>query len=147
VEVQGEPMVVTTIRDISLRKKAEKELRQSQQRLRDVQRLAGLATWSYDVSTEEVTWSEETFSLIGRSVTEGVPTKEEFFEIIHPDDRGKLQQAITTALDSGAAYELPVRQIRPGGDLKSLLVRGQPIFDESGKAIEIYGVLIPQRCD
>ena len=65
--------------------------------------------------------------------------------MIHPDDRGRLQQAVTTALESGAAYELLVRQMGPGGNYKSLLVRGQPIFDESGKTIEVYGVLIPQR--
>ena len=79
VELRGEPMIISTIRDISLRKKAENELKQSRQRLRDVQRLAGLATWSFDVRTGEVTWSEEAFLLAGRSVDEGVPTQRRVF--------------------------------------------------------------------
>lgn len=145
VEVQGRAMVISTIRDISIRKQAEKDLKKNRQRLRDVQRLAGLATWSYDVLKQEVSWSEEAFTLTGRSESDGVPSKSEFYEMIHPDDRADLQGAISKALDSGAAYELLIRQMGPGGNYKSLLIRGQPIFDESGKTIEVYGVLIPQR--
>jgi PAS domain S-box-containing protein len=145
VQVQGEEMVVATIRDISLRKQAENDLKKSRQRLRDLQSLARLATWSFDVRTEKVTWSEEAFHLAGRRVEEGVPTRDEYFQMIHPDDRAKLKETLDAALQSGAAYELLVRQLGPGGHYKQLLVRGQPIFDDDGNTVEVYGVLIPQR--
>ncbi len=145
VEVQGEQMVVSTIRDISLRKRAEQELKRSRQRLRDLQQLAGLATWSYDVATEEVTWSDEAFQLVGRRVEDGVPSHDEYVEMIHPEDRESLNQALDATLESGAAYELFVRQRGAGGRYRRVLMRGQPILDEEGKTVEVYGVLIPQR--
>lgn len=145
VEVDGEPMVISTIRDISMLRRAEKEVRRSRQRLRDLQRLAGLATWSYDVRTGEVTWSEEAFLLAGRPREQGVPSKDEYFEMIHPDDREKLRDTFDTAIQSGAAYELFIRQRDSSDNYKNVLVRGQPIFDDDGNTIEIYGVLIPQR--
>lgn len=145
VEVDGEEMVVSTFRDISLRKQAENDLKQSQRRLRDLQRLAGLATWSYDVRTEEITWSEEVFQLSGRRIEDGVPTREEYWEMLHPEDRPKLKATLDAALESGAAYELLVRQRGKGGQYRKLIVRGQPIFDDNGNTIEVYGVLIPQR--
>ncbi len=145
VDVRGEDMLVSTIRDISQRKKAETELHQSRQRLRDLQSLAGLATWSYDVRTESVSWSEEAFLLADRDPEQGPPTPEEFMELIHPEDRPKLKTTIDNALSSGAAYEVRVRQKGARGNYKSLLVRGQPIFDAEGKTIEIYGVLMPER--
>jgi hypothetical protein len=145
VDVQGEQMMVSSIRDISLRKQAENELKKSRQRLHDVQRLAGLATWACDVRTGEVTWSEEAFLLAGRRIEQGVPSKDEFYEMIHPDDRAKLNDSFETALQSGAAYELVVRQQGAGGQYRPLLMRGQPIFDDDGKTVEVYGVLIPQR--
>ena len=145
VTVQGEEMVVSTIRDISIRKQAENDLKKSRQRLRDLQHLAGLATWSYDVASEEVTWSEEAFQLAGRTVEQGVPSKEEFYEMIHPEDRDILRQTINTALASGAAYELVIRQKGPRGIYKEVLLRGQPIFDDEGYTTELYGVMIPQK--
>ena len=144
VEVQGERMVVSTIRDISLRKKAETDLKKSRQRLRDLQRLAGLATWSYDVAREEVTWSEEAFRLAGREVDQGVPSTAEFYEMIHPEDRDLLRQTINTSLASGVAYELVIRQRGEDGYYSEVLLRGQPIFDEDGYTTELYGVMIPQ---
>ena len=78
VDMQGEAMVVSTIRDISLRKKAENELMMSRQRLRDLQRLAGLATWSFDTRTEELVWSDEAFRLSGRDPALGPPSSDEF---------------------------------------------------------------------
>ena len=140
----GETMLISTIRDISLRKQAENDLRRSRRRLKDLQALAGLATWSYDVLTNEVTWSDEVFQLAGRSPSEGAPTRTEYIEMLHPKDRRKMKDTIEAAVVNGAAYEIQIRLRNASGNYRHLLVRGQPIFDDDGKTIEIYGVLIPQ---
>ncbi len=146
VEVQGESMLVSTIRDISQRKQAETDLKRSRARLRDFQRMAGLATWSYELASGVVTWSNETFALAGRSREDGTPTRDEYFEMIHPDDRASLQVALESAIESGASYELSVRQKASDGQYIHVIARGQPIFDESGKTIEVYGVVLKQPC-
>ena len=74
-----------------------------------------------------------------------MPSRDEYFQMIHPDDRPKLKETLDAALRSGAAYELLVRQRGRGGHHKQLIVRGQPIFDDDGNTVEVYGVLIPQR--
>ena len=78
VELEGEATVVSSIRDISLRKQAENELHRSRQRLRNLQTLAGLATWSFDVLTEQITWSAEAFHLFGRDPEQGVQREKSF---------------------------------------------------------------------
>ena len=143
VDMQGEAMVVSTIRDISARKKAENDLMMSRQRLRDLQRLAGLATWSYDTRTEVLVWSDEAFRLSGRDPAKGPPSSDEFFAMIHEDDREMLRDTIDAALASGLAYELTVRQILGNGECRDLLLKGQPIFDVDGYTTELYGVMIP----
>ena len=144
VDMQGEAMVVSTIRDISLRKKAENELMMSRQRLRDLQRLAGLATWSFDTRTEELVWSDEAFRLSGRDPALGPPSSDEFYAMIHEDDREVLRDTIDAALASGLAYELTVRQVLEDGESRELLLKGQPIFSVEGYTTELYGVMIPQ---
>lgn len=142
--VQGEDMVVSTIHDISIRKKAEHDLKASRQRLRDMQRLAGLATWSYDVASDRVTWSRETFDLTGRKHEEGSPTSKQYFEMIHPDDRERLQRSVRAAIESGTSYELSILQKVAGGEYRDVIVRGQPIFDDQGNTVEVYGVVLPR---
>jgi PAS domain S-box-containing protein len=144
VDMQGEAMVVSTIRDISIRKKAEKELMMSRQRLSDLQRLAGLATWSFDTRTEELVWSDEAYRLSGRDPDLGPPSSEEFYSMIHEEDREMLRDTIDAALASGLAYELTVRQVLDDGECRDVLLKGQPIYDVEGYTIELYGVMIPQ---
>ncbi len=145
VDMQGEEMVVSTIRDISIRKKAENELRMSRRRLRDLQRLAGLATWSFDTKTEELIWSEEAFRMSGRDPALGPPSSEEFYAMIHEEDREILRDTIDAALASGLAYELTVRQVLGDGECRNVLLKGQPLFDLEGYTSELYGVMIPQN--
>lgn len=145
VEVQDEEFVVATFQDISIRKKAECDLKKSRQRLCDLQRLAGIGTWSYDVATDEVTWSEEVYEILGRDKGQHLPSRDEFYSNVHPDDREKLYQAVSKAKETGESYEQVVRFSMPDGSLRTLLVRGKPILDEDGQTTEVYGVVLPQQ--
>jgi PAS domain S-box-containing protein len=145
--INDEEMVVSTLRDISDRKETERQLEKNRRRLADMQRLAGLGTWMYDVSAQQVQWSDEAYRLAGRSPHEGVPSRREYLQRIHPEDRRGLLQAIRHAVESVASFEIRVRQRRPHGGFQGLIIRGQPIQDESGNTVEVYGVLIPtQSC-
>ncbi|WP_168565501.1 protein kinase domain-containing protein [Crateriforma spongiae] len=153
IELGDEKVVMSTIRDISLRKDAENALRQSRCRLRDLQRLAGLGTWGFNVMTEEISWSEETFRLVGRDVRSGPLSFEAYLSTIHPDDSPHLREAVKQSVESGTAFEINLRQGTIGDVEKMLpvnqrayrpaIARGQPLFDDEQKVIEIYGVLIP----
>ena len=143
--VDRESMMVSTIRDISLRKTAEDELKRSREKLRGFQRLAGLATWSYSVLEDRVYWSTETFALAGRDRHEGTPTRTEFYELVHPDDRQRLRKIVDRAIQTGQVYEAIIRQRLAKGEYENVIVRGQPIYDKNGKIVELYGVLIPHN--
>ncbi len=143
--INGEEMVVSTLRDISARKEAQRQLEKNRRRLADMQKLAGLGTWTYDVQTQQVQWSEEAFRLAGRTPDQGIPSSREYLQQIHPEDRRSLIQAIRHAVDSFASFEIRIRQRGQSGNYQHLIVRGQPIQDDSGKTVEVYGVLIPTK--
>lgn len=145
VDVSGEPMLISTIRDISLRKEAENELNRSRRRLRDLQRMAGLGTWSFDIASQTITWSEETYRLLRQDPRRGPPSYAEYLESIHPDDRQAMGTAIARSLESGAAYELRVRHRMGDGRYGRFIARGQPVRDEQGQTVELYGVVLPDE--
>jgi len=53
------------IRDITLQKRSEKALKESEGRLRKAQSVAKIGNWEYDISTGEIWGSEEAFKIYG----------------------------------------------------------------------------------
>lgn len=141
VHLDGEDVLLSTIRDISARKDAERHIQQSRQRMRDFQRLAGLGTWAFSTVAKKVTWSEETFALMGRDSAQGEPGYDEFLELIHPEDRAMVDRTIQSAKDQGASYRMRFRVDREHG-FEWLSTRGEPVMDDDGNVIELYGVLM-----
>ncbi|MGV3483691.1 MAG: protein kinase domain-containing protein [Planctomycetaceae bacterium] len=141
-QMNGSELILTTIRDVGLRKEMQSQLRQSRQRLQDLQHLAQLGTWELNVRTGEVRWSDETFQIVGRALEHGAPDMEEYVRMIHPDDQQRLLDAIKTSIAHRAAYELQLRHRRPDGSYSTVIARGQPNLDEAGNVIELYGVVI-----
>ena len=81
----------------------------------------------------------------GRDPALGPPSSEEFYAMIHEEDREILRDTIDAALASGLAYELTVRQVLGDGECRNVLLKGQPLFDLEGYTSELYGVMIPQN--
>lgn len=144
VELEGETMLVATIRDVSARRAAELDLARSRTRLRNLQRLAGLATWAYDIRSDSIRWSEELFRMVGRDPQQGTPSRDEFYQMVHPDDRAGLRARVASSMQYGTSYETIIRQRMASGLYGSVLIRGEPLADESGEVFEIYGVSIPR---
>ncbi len=62
--VNGEPEFLLGIsEDITDRKRAEKALQESKNRLKEAQKMAHLGFWYWDVKTGDVEWSEEVFKI------------------------------------------------------------------------------------
>ena len=141
-EVDGERMVVTNARDVTVKKAQERGLKKSEDRLRRTQRLAGLGTWELDVSRGAVYWSEETFRIAGLDPSGEAPGFDEYLETVHPDDRPDLLAALDAAGKGGDGFELRVRHRRPDGSWNRVLTRGEPIRGAGGEVIELFGSVL-----
>jgi PAS domain S-box-containing protein len=125
--------------DITGRQAQEQELREARQRLAEAQNVAHIGSWEWDVAKDEVRWSDELHRLYG------VPTDarlgyESFLDLVHPDDRPRVETVIRDALAKRRSYEFECRIIRPDGEERNFFSRGQVQADESGRALRIVGV-------
>lgn len=145
VNVNGTEMLMSTIRDISERRSAERNLEQSRRRLRDLQRLAGLGAWSFDPNTQSVHWSEETFRVVGRDPSKAEPSYQELLDDVHPDDRLSFREVLQQATQTGASFQIQYRHRDDDGNYRWLLTRGRPVLDEHNHTIEVYGILMPGK--
>jgi len=93
----------------------QQALAQSETRLREAQRLAHMGSWTHEVASGTVEWSDEVFRIFGMDPALTQPSYQRFFEGVHPDDRAKVQQE----------YESSMRERRPYNHVHRLLVGGQ----------------------
>ncbi len=88
-------------KEIQARKKVEKDLRESKERLIEAQRLAKMGDFKWDLETDEITWSDALFDLLGYEISENFDYERINAQVHHPDD---LEQ-ITTWLDTEIASD------------------------------------------
>ncbi|MEE2640970.1 MAG: protein kinase [Planctomycetota bacterium] len=138
---EGETAVITHAHDISNRKQMEKALEESENRLRETQELAKLGTWEYNLETEVIHWSDETFRIVGISRENGEPSLEGFLSTVHPDDAPLLLALINKAREDGSPYRIEVRHRQPDGHFKHVLATGKPKF-EGKKVVLLFGSLM-----
>ena len=56
---------VVVFKDITERKRMDEELRKSQAQMAEAQKLASVGSWDWDLSTDQMTWSEEFGRILG----------------------------------------------------------------------------------
>ena len=110
--------------------------------LMEAQRLANLGSWSWDVLTDAISWSEQLFEIYGLRPDQFKGTLQEFIGFIHPDDRAQVYDSIAAALKSGTHFSHEERIICPDGSMRHLHSVGEVIRDESGAAVRMLGICL-----
>lgn len=131
---QGKPVGASVItRDVSARRQAEREREKALAQLGEAQRMASLGSWTWDVGTDEASWSDEMYRIFARSPQAGPAIGEEFFAYLHPDDREQIVDGYPRSEDGAPAFELDYRIIRGDGDERVLHATGR--MDRPGQYV------------
>jgi PAS domain S-box-containing protein len=126
------------------RKRTEKALRRSEERLRLAVESAGLGTWDFNPLTRDLKWDERCKALFG------LPPEAEddyglFLKGLHPEDREWVEQVVQSTLEpeSGGEYDIEYRTVGiKDGIERWVAARGQVFFDEAGKAVRFIGTVL-----
>jgi PAS domain S-box-containing protein len=123
-----------------LQKQGEEHLRRSRDRLSLAMDVSRLGTYDRYLSEDRMEWSERALAAMGLAPETSL-SYEQYLEMLHPDDRSKMEQAREGSWKSNQDFEVELRIIWPDGSLHWLLVRGRPYRDESGRPIRSSGVI------
>src|SRR6266436_4009887 len=131
-------------RDITERKKAERELRRSEGYLAEAQKLTHTGSWAWNVRTGVLFWSREIFNIYSYEYLETGPTWPQFLERIHAEDRPQIEQRARMEA-SGKEWldsQIDFRFILPDGTIKHLHSVAHPVRDDSGEIAEVVGTVM-----
>jgi PAS domain S-box-containing protein len=129
-------------RYVSERKRAEEQLRRSEAYLAEGQKLSHTGSGSWNVSTGEVLWSEETYRIYGFEPRIAKPSYETFFQLVHPQDRLFVERTFEKVAHEKGDYDLDFKIIRPDGAIRYIHSVGRPLFNSSGDLIEVVGTVM-----
>src|SRR5260370_42406462 len=82
-----------------------KDLRQSEASLAQAQRIAQLGNWSLDPVSRIMTWSEETYRILGLQPSPASPQYDDLVGRVHEKDRAALEQTLKGATETGRECE------------------------------------------
>jgi PAS domain S-box-containing protein len=124
------------------RRKAEKGLREAEERLRLATEAGRVGLLDWDVVAGESRCSGAMAEIYGHPPGEFNPTYEDFFERVHPDDRPHVRRTLDGAVAAGAPHELEFRIVRPAGDIRWVHAKGRVHKDERGVPARVLGVIL-----
>ncbi|SDX88936.1 PAS domain S-box-containing protein [Allochromatium warmingii] len=127
--------------DISAHKAATAALRDSEARLREAQRIAGIGHWEWDIPTNTHHWSEEVYRIYGRDPTLPAALYPEVMQYFTAKSWSNLTQYVQEALTHGAAYQCDAEVVCPDGSTRWITARGEPVFDATGQVILLRGTV------
>lgn len=124
------------------RKQAELDLRESEARLEEAQRLAHMGSWEWNIQAHQLTWSDELCRIFGVDAQTFQPRVRDFLARIHADDLAGVQAALLRAQQHCQPFRMEMRICRPDGEIRSLQNQVEVRVDAHGRAISMVGACL-----
>jgi len=135
---------VGAVMDVTVAKQAEEMIRESEAYLAESQRLSHTGSWACKIATREMIHSsEEHHRLFGLDPErEGIPSFDEFYQRIHPEDRDRTIDDLERAIRAGTNVEAHFRVVIPEGTTRYMYGIGYPVVKPAGDTGEFVGIVM-----
>jgi PAS domain S-box-containing protein len=115
------------------------ELRESEQRFRQIAENIREVFWLFGVDTEKILYvSPACIDVCGQSPEALYADSRNFFRAVHPEDLERVAAAFENGREEG--FELEYRTLNPDGSTRWIRDRGFPIRDEKGRTWRLAGI-------
>lgn len=126
--------------DVSGLKRSENAMRESETKLARAQRIAHIGSWSWDLSDDKLTGSEEFFRLFVLAPRAYI-TYGQFLDLLHPADREGVNRAVQAAIHQKQPYSIDYRVIRPDKTERIVHAEGEISGCETGEHECFFGTV------
>ena len=132
--------LIGILRDVSERKRQERELQESHRHLRQAQELAGLATWEQDIETGKLKLTRLSYEMFGVDPATHDPSSEVFLAKVHPEDREKLRAEILSMIATHSTLASCDLRVSPGdGRERVLQLQCELEWGDDGRPLRLIG--------
>jgi diguanylate cyclase (GGDEF)-like protein/PAS domain S-box-containing protein len=137
--LDGRPVWLTLVNDVSERKRAEAALRESEEQFRQLSGNIPQVFWMTDTTHRETLYvSPAAEIMLGRPLKDVLSDRRALIRAIHKEDRVRVYAARKAAVEKG--YDETYRILRPDGSIRWIHDRAFPVHDPAGKVYRIAGI-------
>ncbi|MBF0481414.1 MAG: PAS domain S-box protein [Desulfovibrionaceae bacterium] len=160
VRLKGKRLLYSIVQDITERKKVELALKESREREREraneletakrelernlddmrfIVEATDLGIWSNEMPLNKMNWNrqvKEHFWL----APDCEPVLDDFFNILHPDDREPTRLAIERATTERVPQNTIYRTVAPDGRIRWVHAQGRAMYGEDGQPVRFSGI-------
>lgn len=131
--------LIGIVTDITERKKAEEALRLSNERFEVAMRASNEGLWDLDIATSASYMSPRWKEIVGYRDDELPNVASSFFDLIHPDDKGRVNAAVQRHLEQDAPLREEFRLRHKNGAYRWVSSRGLVVRDAAGRPLRMVG--------
>lgn len=136
---QGDPVrLAGATQDITEQVEAQDLFRESEQRLKNAERLAHVGNWQWDLNSDNVSWSEEMFHIFGQP-RDYTPSFERVLQAVVPQDRQRVERAVTDHLAGKGEFSIEFQIARPNGDVRTIACYAEVAVDKEDRPLYLHG--------
>ncbi len=129
------------ITDITDRKQIEETLKKSERSLVEAQHLAHMGSWEWNLKNDDISWSNELYSIYGVDPNTYIPTMSSFAHFVYPDDEKYVNQHFDQLLSGDKSHDFDFRIVLDDGSIRVLNTLAEVAeFDKNGKPTIIMGI-------
>lgn len=118
-----------------------KDKEEFEKRLVEAHRLACLGLWDYLIDSEDGSFTDEVYQILGLERNKDHINVPNFFALVHPDDLAAAMQRFEKCIETGVEFADEHRIITKAGETKHLYKHITPYRDATGKIIGIKGIM------
>jgi PAS domain S-box-containing protein len=134
---------LVTLYDITERKLAEAALMESELRLRTALKIGAMGYLDWDLRTNQISWSPETYRMFGYEPDGAFsPTPESTVGMVAPEDRALVEQQRDAAIQGTAEYDLDHRMVRADGRVIHVHAQSEVMRDAQAMPLRMFGTVV-----
>jgi len=122
-------------------KRSEAYLAESKAKLEEAQRITHVGYWEWDLTSNHVIWSDETYRIYGLPPQECPIDIAAVRKMIHPEDLEFVFRVAEEAVRGGLRTDVEHRIIRPSGESRMVHSQGDLKKDASGRPCQMFGTV------
>lgn len=138
--VSGLAFVVVFSCGLLLMLRYQHTLRRVAQNLDEAQQLAKVGSWERDIATGAGFWSANSYRLFGLTPGHTPPSIEEVMQLISPNDRERVRDVISNAMQNGQNYEVEF-QLAHDPAARIFRVAGTALQSDTGAPARLVGTV------
>ena len=135
----GNPLyLATTVVDITERKQAETELRQREQFLNEMARIAKIGGWEMDPATRKARWTQGIYDIVEIEPGQPIPGLDEHIAYYLPAYRAMIREAMRALIEDDAPLDFEAEMRTATGNVKWCRAVGRA-ERRGGACVRVYG--------